>query len=455
MRILSHFLTLYSQVQSFVQGSLFKLAAPNNFPSTLAGWLEYIEALHPKSIVMGLERMREVIQRLNLQPKFPLIIVAGTNGKGSTCAMLEQFYTQAGYQVACYSSPHLLRYNERVRVNCQEAKDQVLCTAFAAVEAARQHTQLTYFEYGTLAAVWHFVHSQVDVAILEIGLGGRLDAVNAFEPSCTIVTNVDLDHTEFLGDDRDSIGFEKAGVFRPHIPAICGDLSPPKTLIAHANHVGADLKLIGQDFKAEPHASHWDYRNCDKRHHADLMNLPIPALFGDFQLNNAACAITATQCLQQQLPLKVECIVQGLSSVNLPGRFQQLASQPAVIVDVAHNPHAAKSLAENLRHQSCAGKTLAVFAMLADKDIAGVVMALGSQIDAWYVADIHSARGAKAPQLAVIIETQFPHVSVHQHQQVLSAYQQACKDASENDRIIILGSFFTVADVMQYMSCNI
>jgi dihydrofolate synthase/folylpolyglutamate synthase len=428
------------------------LPATNHHPNTLTGWLKYIEALHPKSIEMGLGRVRKIIQRLKLSPTFPIVIVAGTNGKGSTCAMLEQIYQQAGYQVASYSSPHLLHYNERVRVNGQQASDEALCEAFAAVEAGRQDTQLTYFEYGTLAAVWHFMHTKVDVAILEIGLGGRLDAVNAFEPSCTIVTSIELDHTEFLGNDRDSIGFEKAGVFRTNIPAICGDASPPGTLIAHANSINANLKLIGLDFRAEHDASAWHYISSNRQDCIEMRHLPLPSLAGEFQLNNAACAITATQSLQQMLPVHLEHIKQGLSHVTLAGRFQQVANHPAVILDVAHNPHAAQSLAENLCHQNCSGKTLAVFAMLADKDVAGVVTALSDQIDGWYVASINSVRGARAQQLADLILSNKPNAKVSQHNEVTIAYQQACKDASENDRIIVLGSFFTVADVMQYLA---
>lgn len=430
------------------------MPASNHTPNALTGWLEYIEALHPKSIEMGLERVRKVIQRLKLTPKFPIIIVAGTNGKGSTCAMLEQIYHQAGYQVASYSSPHLLRYNERVRVSCQPVSDEALCEAFAAVEVERQDTQLTYFEFGTLAAVWHFMHVNVEVAILEVGLGGRLDAVNAFEPNCTIVTSIDLDHTEFLGDDRDSIGFEKAGVFRAKIPAICGDNSPPKTLIAHANSIGADLKLIGLDFRAEHQNTAWSYSNTSQTDTQTLPQLPLPALAGEFQLNNAACAITAIQCLQQALPVELANIKQGLANVTLAGRFQQVASHPAVILDVAHNPHAAKSLAENLRYQPCSGKTLAVFAMLSDKDIASVVAALSNQVDCWYVASVNALRGAKAQQLVNLILSKQPNAKVFQHAEVLIAYQQACQDASENDRIIVFGSFFTVADVMQYLAHN-
>jgi dihydrofolate synthase/folylpolyglutamate synthase len=400
-------------------------------PVNLAGWLEYIEALHPKSIAMGLERVNDVKLRLNLFPTFPIIIVAGTNGKGSTCAMLEQIYHNAGYRVACYTSPHLLRYNERVRIDCQDASDSDLSQAFSAVEVARQDTELTYFEYGTLAAMWHFMQSEVDIAILEVGLGGRLDAVNVFEPSCAIVTSIDLDHIEYLGNSRESIGFEKAGVFRPNVPAICGDINPPQSLTEYAQKIGAELKAIRRDFNFELTGDNWVYHSLQK----NIANLSLPALIGDFQLYNAACVVAAIESLQSRLPVQFEHLVSGLQTVRLLGRFQFCATTPPVILDVAHNPHAAQSLASNLKHSSHGGHTLAVFAMLADKDIAGVIKAVGDEISSWYVASIDNPRGAQARQLADMI----------------SAYRQACLDAGENDRIIVLGSFFTVADVMRLL----
>ena len=350
-------------------------------PTNLAAWLDYIEALHPKSIAMGLDRVNEVKQRLNLNPQVPIVIVAGTNGKGSTCAMLEHIYHAAGYRVGTYSSPHLLRYNERVRLNSQEVSDEDLVKAFVAVEQARQDTELTYFEYGTLAAVWHFMQKQVDVAILEVGLGGRLDAVNVFEPNCTVVTSIDLDHMEFLGDTRECIGAEKAGVFRANIPAICGDQDPPNSLIDYANHIGAPLKLIGRDFKVEADKKTWTYR-ADQ---FSIEHMPMPALIGEFQLNNAASVLSAIQSLQHLLPVQIKAIETGLKTVKLAGRFQWWAAKPDIILDVAHNPHAAKSLAINLKNSRHQGKTIAVFAMLADKDITGVINALSGEIDAWSV----------------------------------------------------------------------
>lgn len=412
---------------------------------SLNDWLAYIEALHPKDIEMGLGRVNQVKQRLNLQYNFPVITVAGTNGKGSTCAMLEHIYYAAGYRVASYSSPHLLRYSERIRVARHEISDEALIRAFQAIESARQEIQLTYFEYGTLAAMWHFCNADVDVAILEVGLGGRLDAVNVFEPSCAIVTSVDLDHMDFLGDTRELIGAEKAGVFRSNIPAICGDLSPPQSLINYAEVIGADLKRIQHDFQFERHQSCWRYSSplCT------LDVLPMPALVGDFQLYNASCVMTAIQSLQSVLPVSKEAICDGLLTVRLHGRYQYLSSKPDVILDVAHNPHAAKSLAANLKNTATQGKTIAVFAMLADKDIRGVIQAIAGEVDEWYVSGISHVRGADALTIHQLVNAELPDAVIRLFDGVKNAYEQACIDANENDRIIILGSFFTVAEVMR------
>ena len=411
----------------------------------LNDWLNYIEALHPKDIEMGLGRVNQVKARLNLQYQFLVIMVAGTNGKGSTCAMLEHIYHAAGYRVASYSSPHLLHYNERIRIACHEISDEDLIRAFQAVELARQEIKLTYFEFGTLAAIWHFCASNVDLAILEVGLGGRLDAVNAFEPSCTIVTSVDLDHMEFLGDTRELIGAEKAGIFRKNIAAICGDLSPPISLIQHAQNVGASLKLIQQDFQLERQQDCWRYSSTQYT----LDELPMPALVGDFQLHNASCVIAAIESLQSILPVSKGAICDGLLTVRLHGRYQYLSSKPDVILDVAHNPHAAKSLAANLKSTVTQGKTIAVFAMLADKDIKGVIQAIAGEIDEWYVAGITHVRGADGLMIQQLVNAELPEAVIQLFDGVENAYDQACIDANENDRIIILGSFFTVAEVMR------
>ncbi len=418
-------------------------------PTTIQEWLVYIEALHPKSIAMGLDRVQAVASKLSLIPSFPIITVAGTNGKGSTCEMLSRIYSEAGYKVGCYTSPHLIRYNERVRVNHQEVSDQDLCMAFEAVEAARGDIALTYFEMGTLAAMWHFCRANLDVVILEVGLGGRLDAVNIFEPACAIVTTVDLDHMEYLGETREKIGFEKAGVFRANKLAICGDENPPESLLNYAETIGADLKLINRDFQVKKTGQGWQYSD-----EALVLQLPVLGLAGEFQLANAACAICTVHHLKYIFPVSQANIHAALGAVRLTGRFQQVQSKPQIIVDVAHNPHAATSLAQNLQSTPCAGRTLAVFAMLADKDIEGVVSAVAPCISRWYIADIQAARGAKALDLQKTLVRQVNQSSVRLFDDVGMALAAACKDADKNDRIIAFGSFYTVADAINWVSAR-
>ena len=447
-----------------------KKLSPSTAQRDLAEWLSHIEQLHPKSIAMGLERVKQVVERLSLQLNFKIITVAGTNGKGSTCAMLAQVYKQAGYRVGCYTSPHLLRYNERVRINGVEASDEALCRAFAAVEQARlglnaadEEIALTYFEVGTLAAMWHFVQSGIDIAVLEIGLGGRLDAVNIFDPDCAVVTSVDIDHQEFLGDNRESIGAEKAGIYRTSLPAICGDVNPPKSLIAYAQKIGADFMCIQHDFGYQVHESGWDYLANGKI----AYRLPLPALEGGYQLTNASCVVAAVESLQSALPVPADAIAAAMSEVKLSGRFQTVSKSPWLILDVAHNPHAAEALAKNLeahRAQSSnamaakAGKTIAVFAMLADKDIKGVVSAVKNEIDFWYVADIDHIRSAPVNDLVKVILDVVPQAKIKMFATAADACKQACIDTeacidrSENDKIIVFGSFFTVSSVMRYLT---
>ena len=415
-------------------------------PTTAQQWLAYIEALHPKSIAMGLDRVSAVANNLQLKPTFPIITVAGTNGKGSTCAMLSQIYMEAGFAVGCYTSPHLIRYNERVQINQLDISDTDLCAAFEAVEQARGSIALTYFEIGTLAAMWYFCQTQCDVVILEVGLGGRLDAVNIFEPACSIVTTVDLDHMEYLGDTREKIGFEKAGIFRQGVLAICGDDNPPLSLINYAAQIEAPLKLINQDFKVMKTSQGWQY--TANAVHLQLSNL---GLHGDFQRNNAACAICAVQSLQTILSVSELNIHAALQRVKLIGRFYQIQANPTVIVDVAHNPHAAVSLAHNLQVIPCAGKTFAVFAMLADKDIDGVIKVVAPCIEQWFVADNHSLRGAKAIDIKEKLIRNDHNCVVYLFADVASALIAACKIATKNDRIIVFGSFYTVADAMQHI----
>lgn len=412
----------------------------------LPGWLSYLEQLHPKTIDLGLDRVAEVRQRLDLNPSFPIITVAGTNGKGSTCAMLEAILLAAGYRVGLYTSPHLLRYNERVRINGEEASDEALCEAFAAVEQARGEVSLTYFEFGTLAAVWLFARAGLDAAILEVGLGGRLDAVNAFDTDCAVLTSVDFDHMDYLGNSRLAIGHEKAGIFRAGKPVVCGEFDLPYSVLAHAEKIGANLRRIGPDFGydgLEP--NQWRFTSVDGLR----LSLPYPALRGAYQLGNASTCLAALEQLKARLPVTHDDIRRGLLEAVVPGRFQVLPGRPQRIFDVAHNPHAARALAENLRAMPPAGKVIAVFAMLRDKDIAGVVRAMQGQVDRWLVAGIGQPRGASSEELLRVLEQEGLAQRAEAFPSVAEAYRHACAKAVEDDKILIFGSFYTVAEAMQ------
>jgi dihydrofolate synthase/folylpolyglutamate synthase len=417
----------------------------NPAPTSLAEWLEYIERQHPKAIALGLERVARVRDALGLAPAFPIITVGGTNGKGSVCAMLEAILHCAGYRVGLYTSPHLLRYNERVRIARAEANDEDLARGFAVVERARGEVPLTYFEYGTLAAVWLFVERRVDVAVLEVGLGGRLDAVNAFDAECAVVTTVDIDHVDFLGGDREAIGREKAGIFRAGRPAVCADSAPPASLLRHASEIGARLLRIGADFGAIPQGRQWQYWGAGGKRGA----LPHPALRGACQLENAAAAIAALEAARERLPVAVNDIRAGLLQADISGRFQVLPGRPAVILDVAHNPQAARALAASLAAMGGGGRVLAVFAMLKDKDVAGVVAALRQSVAQWFIAGLEGPRGAGVEQVKRALGAS-GITAVTECGDVAAAYTQACDIAVENDRIVVFGSFHTVAAVMQF-----
>ena len=418
-------------------------STPAGLPKTLPQWLEYIEQLHPKTIALGLDRVEKVKRALGLEPVFPIVAVGGTNGKGSVCAMLEAILNCSGFRVGCYTSPHLLRYNERVRVSRAEADDSDLARAFAAVESARGNAPLTYFEMGTLAAMWLFVERRVEVAVLEVGLGGRLDAVNTFDADCAVVTTVDIDHVEFLGADRETIGYEKAGIFRGGRPAVCADPAPPDSVISYAEATGAQLLKIGTDFGVIVQDKQWQYWGPRGKRNA----LPHPALRGVSQLGNAAAAITVLECLRERLPVTMNDIRAGLLQVDIPGRFQVLPGRPAVILDVAHNPQAARALAVSLGAMGRTGRTFAVFAMLKDKDVAGVIAALKSSIAHWFIAGLGGPRGASAADLGQAL-AEAGVSAITACGDVGAAYTQACDMATENDRILVFGSFYTVATVM-------
>lgn len=413
--------------------------------TTLDDWLRYQEQLHPNSIDLDLTRVSEVRDRLGLVTDFPIITVGGTNGKGSTCTMLESILSCAGYRVGCYTSPHLIHYNERVRIGREFASDNDLCTAFAAIEEAREDTLLTYFEFGTLAAVWLFHRARVDVAVLEVGLGGRLDAVNAFDADCAIITSVDLDHQDYLGDTTEKIGFEKAGIFRANKPAIFSDPKVPQSVLDHATKIGADLQLIGRDFGFKRLENQWQFWGRRDKRHA----LPFPALRGIYQLNNASGVLAALDAVWDKLPVAQQDVKLGLLQANLPGRMQVLPGRPSIVLDVAHNPHAAKVFASNLGDMGFYQNTYAVFSMLQDKDIQSVIELVKHRIDSWFIAPIDHPRGAPIEMLRGSIAKVAPDKPVNAFSSIESAYRHACDTAGQNDRIVIFGSFYTVAEILR------
>ena len=415
-------------------------------PETLAGWLALLEARHGQTVRLGLARVAGVAARIALEPQCPVITVGGTNGKGSTCAMLEAILQAAGYRVGLYSSPHLLRYNERVRIDGREADDEALVRAMEQVEIARGDTPLTYFEHGTLAALAVFREAAPDVVILEVGLGGRLDAVNVIDSDCAIVTSVALDHMDFLGQDREAIGFEKAGIFRAGKPAICADPEPPASLVAHAGEIGARLQVSGRDFGFGGDRQQWAFwgRGGTLRRGG----LAFPALRGANQLLNAAAAMAALDELRDLLPVPMQAVREGLMLVELAGRFQILPGRPTIVMDVAHNVQAVGVLAENLSNMGYFPETWAVFSMLSDKDVEGVAERLRGRVDHWLLAGLDGPRGMPAETLAQRIRQVVGDTDLRLFDSPSEAFSAAREGASEDDRIVVFGSFLTVAAVL-------
>ena len=409
---------------------------------SLSDWLSWQETLHPTMIELGLARVQAVAQRMPLvQPRCAVITVGGTNGKGSTVAMLAAILRAAHYRVGTYTSPHLLRYNERVCVNGIEASDAQLCAAFTHVDAARGDISLTYFEFGTLAALDIFSEAHLDVVILEVGLGGRLDAVNIVDPDVAVVTSVALDHTEWLGTDRDSIAREKAGIYRAGKPALFGEHAVPNSLQQHAQTIGAILYSYGTDFGARSALNAWTWWGLGKERHA----LVLPALRGPHQLQNAAGALMALELLTDRVPVTQAQIREGLMAVTLAGRFQVVPGPITRIYDVAHNPHGAHALAQTLRAHECSGRTFAVCGMLRDKDIAATLGELSPLVDVWYVAAVRSPRTASADELVTVARAVDASKPVFACQDITTAQQKALSEARAGDRIVVFGSFYTVA----------
>ena len=425
---------------------------------SLGEWLSHLETAHSNGVIdMGLERVGEVRRRMALQPECPVIVVGGTNGKGSVCAFLTHIYKEAGFKTGTLTSPHLLRYNERIAVNGVPVPDEAITASFERIEAARGDISLTYFEFNTLAAVDIFLRERVDVMILEVGLGGRLDAVNVFDGDVAAVTSIDLDHQAFLGDTVEQVGFEKAGIFRAGKPAVCGQNPPPQSLAAHAADIGTQLLLAKRDFSfGKLENQQWSFRFHPERGtlFSDGLKrnrnaLPMPALRGGYQLGNASVALAVVECLGDRLPIDVGAIKRGLLSAENPGRFQVLPGRPLTVWDVGHNPHAARAMRQSLIGLPFAQKRTAVFSMLADKDIDGVLEIVKDQFDVWYAAPLHLPRGMDAAALQAKLEAH-GIANIRMFGDIASAYHAAFADSTENDRIVAFGSFHTVAEVMEH-----
>ncbi len=422
----------------------------NNF--TLAQWLEYCQQLHPQGIKLGLDTLKIVAKRIHsgqgLNFTCPVFTVAGTNGKGSTCAMLESILRHAGYRTGLFTSPHFIQFNERCKINGQTITDEVLAKHFAAVEQARENIQLTYFEFTTLAILDCLSKSKLDAVILEVGLGGRLDAVNLIDTDCAIITSIDIDHTKHLGNSKEKIAYEKAGIMRANKPAIIADKKAPKTLVEYAQFVGADAWLAGRDFNTHNDRQQWAWNGRTRRY----SGLAWPALRGKHQIENAAGVIAAIAAMHPVLPVPAQAIRNGLAMVSITGRFQVIPGQPVIVLDVAHNPHAAQILAHSLDDMGFYPVTHAVFGVMEDKDVAGILKNVNELVDHWYFTNLPTPRAASADKLRAQLE-QINANNVHKSTcQTFTTPQQAMQaavnSANTADRIIVFGSFHTVGSIL-------
>ena len=419
-------------------------------PKTLDAWLARCESLHPSEIEMTLDRVRSVKDRLHLSFNVPVITVAGTNGKGSTCAMLEAIALQAGYRVGLYSKPHLVHFEERCRINGAMVSAEALLPHFKAVEQARGDVSLTYFEFTLLAIARLLSQQALDLVILEVGMGGRLDAVNVFDTDCAVITSIDLDHTEYLGSTREAIGHEKAGIMRAGKPVVISDPVPPQSLFDHAAAVGAQPWCFGRDFNYTGDAQQWSWAGRTKRFNA----LAYPALRGANQLLNASGALAVFEAMRDRLPITAQAVRNGLALVELPGRFQIVPGQPTLVLDVAHNPHAVAALAQNLDRMGFHPRTHAVFGAMRDKAIAQILLTLGPRVDTWHFTDLPTPRAARAVELrdlhaGLSIRGPGP-VTVACHPDPVQALSAAIAGADPADRIVVFGSFFTVGGVLKF-----
>ncbi len=412
----------------------------------LKGWLQHLETLHPRAIELGLDRVVHVRDAMGLdRPRAPIVVVGGTNGKGSCVAYLAALAEARGLNVGVYTSPHLLAYNERVVVAGKPAADATLIEAFGRVEAVRGDVALTYFEFGTLAAMSVFEHAQCDMVVLEVGMGGRLDATNAFDPVAALVVSVGTDHAEWLGADREAIGFEKAGIFRAGRPAVCADPDPPRSLVDHAAAIGAESVRVGVEYRYQVHAGGtWDYVGRTRT----LSGLAAPGLAGSFQVGNAAATLAVAESVPGLEPRSIESVSRALSGTRVRARLERVAEAPEVIIDVAHNPEAARVIADELR-RGRKRRTHAVCAMLADKRIEETLAALDAVVDAWHVAGLEGPRGLPGDAFAERARAAGLRGTVVAHTDVGAALDAAVDAATADDRILVFGSFLTAAAALR------
>ena len=420
---------------------------------SLQDWLAWQEKLHLSEIDLGLTRIREVADNLDLlAPDFPIITVAGTNGKGSTVAILDAILRAQGYKVGNFTSPHLLEYNERIKIDGENVSDEQIISAFEKIDSARKKTSLTYFEFGTLAAMQCFYDENIEVAILEVGLGGRLDAANLWDTSLALITSIAVDHVDWLGDDREVIGVEKSGIMRKNAPVVCGDPKPPKSIESEAKRIGANILQLNKDFSYKPDTKQksWSFviNDMSNKSHKTILNLPKPNLSGQFQLNNAATAIAGLKLISGLLPVSQKSIESGLSTVTVLGRLQVINQKPQWLVDVAHNPHSAKALAEHLNSESIKGKTIAIFSMLKDKDIEQVLSLLNNNIDEWHIVALEGSRGITLEDLESKIMQLAITGKVISHGSFEDAYLSLKKYAKSEDRVVAFGSFLVVSHIL-------
>jgi dihydrofolate synthase/folylpolyglutamate synthase len=419
---------------------------------SLQAWLAWQETLHGRDIELGLERCRAVASRLGvLSPDHTVITVAGTNGKGSTVAMLERIFRAAGYQVATYTSPHLVRYNERIRLQNVPVDDARICAAFAAVEAAREGVPLTVFEYGTLAALHVFEAARPDIAILEVGMGGRLDAVNVVDPDVAVIATLDIDHVEFLGGTREQIAREKAGIMRANRPAVCSDPCAPQSLVETAHTIGAHLSLLGQSFHFADHGTHWTWWSGEEV----LESLPKPGLSGAYQLRNASGVLKAVSCLANRHPVAPETIRLALATTELFGRFQRSnRADVEWILDVAHNVQAVGSFVDTLNALPAVPRTHVVLGMLTTKDRHTVMTRLAECVDCWYFATLDARHGGTAEELREIHAGLGLSGKVEVYGAVSAALEAVAGDAVPGERVLVVGSFITVGEAMSWFDIH-